>query len=107
MISDLSGIIFDFFFVFKKNILVFDAEVNKAGFEAEDINKTPWELELINDIATKVSLENIDKIPSIIDRVIKVSNTQKSNKIIRDSIFNYGSTGKVAARQLANILEKI
>jgi hypothetical protein len=107
MISDLSGIIFDFFFVYKKPVIVVDVEVNTAGFEAEDVDKTPWEIEAINDIATKINLDAVDEIPSIIATTIQNNDTKKSDKIMSDSIFNYGSAGKVAANQLAHILKNI
>lgn len=107
IISDLSGVIFDFFFVYKKPIIVVDVEVNTSGFEAEDVDKTPWEIEIINEIATKINLDIIDKIPSIVTTVIQNNNTLKSNQIMLDSVFNYGNAGKVAANQLIDILEDI
>ena len=107
IISDLSGVIFDFFFVYKKPIIVVDVEVNIAGFEAEDVDKTPWEIEIINDIATKINLDAVEEIPSIVKIVIQNNNTQKSDQIMLDSVFNYGNAGKVAANQLIDILEDI
>jgi hypothetical protein len=107
MISDLSGVIFDFLFVYKKPVIVVDVIVDTAGFEAEDVDKTPWEIETINDITTKINLDAVDEIPSIITTAIQNNDTQKIDKIMLNSIFNYGSAGKVAANQLVNILEHI
>ncbi|MDB2697276.1 CDP-glycerol glycerophosphotransferase family protein [Alphaproteobacteria bacterium] len=107
IISDLSGVIFDFFFVYKKPIIVVNSEVNIAGFEAEDVDKTPWEIEIINQIASKINLDDIDEIPSIVATVIQNNNIQKSDQIRLDSVFNYGKAGKVAANQLIDILKDV
>ncbi len=107
MISDLSGVAFDFFFVYEKPIVIVDVVIKTDGFEAEDVSKVPWEIEILPKISTKVNLNNVVKIPSILETAITKHDVKNINKIREKSIFNYGVSGEVACEQLIKIMTKI
>ncbi len=104
MISDLSGVIFDYAFIYEKPVITLDFPLETAGFEQEDLNGTIWELDMREKLGAVVSGDNLSLIP---DRVRKVLSDRKSVEKLRDirsaSLFNYGSVGKIAADQLIEI----
>jgi len=104
LISDLSGIIFDFYFVFEKPVIAIDGIISKSGQEAELVSKEPWEIENLEKIATIINPEDINNIGKYIDIAQKKTSKANIDKFRESSLFNYGTAGKVAANQ---ILEKI
>ena len=61
MISDMSGVIFDYVFMFKKPILLVESMIQSEGYEAEDVNHTVWEFEATKQIAHTLDRSNIEK----------------------------------------------
>ena len=104
LISDLSGIIFDFYFVFEKPVIVIDGLISKSGQEAELVSKELWEIDNLKTIASVMPLEQINNIQKHIEIAQEKTTKEKIVKFREESLFNYGIAGEVAANQ---ILEKI
>ncbi len=112
MISDMSGVIFDFAFVYEKPIIVFENITNEDSFIELSIikhyhktNKQIWELEIMNQVATITSLDELSNLTNIINKKLQEDN--KNIKTLRDkSIFNYGHAGEVCAKQLEDLLKE-
>lgn len=71
MISDFSGIIFDFNSLFHKPILTTHSEYDKRGRDTMDIDGTVWDMELINDMGGIIYESDIENIISIVDEAIE------------------------------------
>lgn len=104
LISDLSGIIFDFYFVFEKPVIAINGIISKSGQEAELVSKEPWEIENLEKIASIIDLKDMKNIKKYIDEAQSKINKTNIHKFRDSSVFNYGVAGKVAANQL---LQKI
>ena len=107
MISDLSGVVFDFYFVYEKPIIIVDVVIKTDGFEAEDVSKIPWEIDILPKISTRINLNNIGKIPSVLETAITNHDAKNINKVRERSVFNYGKSGEVACKQLMRIMTNI
>lgn len=70
MISDFSGIIFDFVSLFGKPILTMNAQYEKRGRDASDIEKDPWDLTLVGTFGQTISGSDIEKLPQIIQKAL-------------------------------------
>lgn len=66
MLSDFSGIIFDFVSLFGKPILTMNAQYEKRGRDASDIKKDPWDLTMVATFGQTINEEDIENLPSII-----------------------------------------
>lgn len=66
MISDFSGIIFDFVSLFGKPILTMNAQYEKRGRDATDIKKDPWDLTMVATFGQTIDEADIEDLPSII-----------------------------------------
>lgn len=106
MISDISGIIFDFFFIYEKPIILIENSIEKGGLEAEDVTKEIWESTIFHQIATFVSSSGIDTLPSVVEGEIDKNITKNITKIRDQSLLNFACAGKVAANQLIEIIRK-
>jgi len=106
MISDISGIIFDFFFIYEKPVIVIEDIIEKGGLEAEDVNTEIWESTILDKVATPVNYHNIDTLPSVVDQLIHKDITQDIVQLRDQSLFNFPHASVVAANQILEIIKK-
>lgn len=104
LISDLSGIIFDFYFIFEKPVIVINDGISKDGKEAEIVTKELWEIENLERVATILDLNDIENIKQYIDIATQKTTKNAIEEFRTASLFNYGFAGKKAVEQ---ILQKI
>ena len=102
LISDISGIIFDFAFIYQKPIVLFSSDVDIGGLEAEDVDFEVWEFGIFDKIAYVVS--DNDDIVEVVKSELN-SHTKKDLDIIKsNSLFNFANAGKTGANQLKDLL---
>ena len=114
MISDVSGIIFDFTFVYEKPVVTFKSlldqdsllEINKINKEKADKTKI-WEIENKSKISTEINVSDINNLPEIIKETLQKDFQSSIKKLRSASVFNYGYAGKVASSQLQTILKDL
>lgn len=70
MISDFSGIIFDFYTLFGKPILTMNSHYEKRGRDAIDIAEDPWDIQMLDRIGRKIYDEDVDNLINIIDETL-------------------------------------
>jgi hypothetical protein len=99
MISDYSGIIFDFLFLFEKPLFYSNVRFNMEMYDASDLDHLPWKFEIIKEIGIELKEENLGGIRDTIDAAAKsqVLNVRR----IRDTAWQYiGESGRRAADYL-------
>jgi len=105
MISDLSGIVWDYIFVQEKPVLLFETPSDLKGFEDTEIPHVSWEKDLIHN-----HLQTFNTINGIID---KIENLQASwnQELFREhrnsSLFNFKKSAPIAYKQLTEILNEV
>jgi len=106
MISDLSGVIFDYAFVYGKPVITLDYELEVEGFEQEDLKGTVWEREMSRALGGVFSGENAAKLPAVVESVLSQVDLKDEMRRLRDdSLFNYGHAGEIGAAQLIALSE--
>jgi hypothetical protein len=103
LVSDFSGIIFDFFFMYEKPVVVIESDIDIGGFEAEDVEHNVWEIEMLDKVATIIKEDEIKNIASIIKNMLKKDISKEIIKLRDDSIFNFGNASRVAVEQIVEI----
>lgn len=111
MISDVSGIIFDFTFIYEKPVVTFKSIVAENSLlEINTLNKDKtekikiWEIENKSKISNEISVDEINNLPQIIKKTLQKDFQISIQKLRDKSVFNYGYAGKIASRQLQKIL---
>ena len=114
MVSDVSGVIFDFAFIYEKPVVTFKSIVAEDSLlEINTLNKDKvdkikiWEIENKSKISTEISVDDINDLPEIIEKTLQKDFQSSIQKLRSESVFNYGYAGKVASSQLQKILEDL
>lgn len=105
MISDLSGIIWDYVYLFQKPVLLMKTPLNLDGFEATELDHTMWELESIPKIGRYLDESDIEQLAEIV--ACAVSEKQTDVNFRDTTIYNWGRAGVVAASKLIELSNRI
>ena len=105
MISDFSGVIFDFIFLFERPVLTFAGEYDKRGRDDMDSDREPWMLRVLDKIG-KIINEN--DIRDICELLKKTENNKIDPGVIaelKNDMDAYpGESGKRCADEILKIV---
>jgi CDP-glycerol:poly(glycerophosphate) glycerophosphotransferase len=108
MVSDLSGMAFDFAFLFEKPVITMKSAFNKLGLEAADLPWDPWELTVLDVIGQRVEEVELETLPEIIEQELGKSDRRENIRRLRDqSVANFGCAAKHVADELLRIRDEI
>jgi CDP-glycerol glycerophosphotransferase (TagB/SpsB family) len=104
MVSDISGIIFDYAFLFNKPIIAIDGVAETGGFEAEDLEED-WGLTIRPKLCRTIKESDIPQLSNIIlEEINNISQRQLMISEIKNQfVYNFCNAGEVAAKQLIEI----
>ena len=105
MISDFSGVIFDYAFLFEKPVIIPSFTFDKRGTDAIEIDEEVWTFETIPKISFKLDENNFSNISQIIEDSIN-NETLKNNilKAKEEAYMYEGQASKRAAQFLKDML---
>ena len=104
LLSDFSGIIFDFAFLKEMPVFIFEYSPNLKGYEAEDLpHRKIWELEVIKEIGILLKQDELANLPQIILNLDIQTFRDKIIKIRNNSIYNFGKAGEKTAEEILKI----
>lgn len=101
LISDFSGVVYDFALVFDKPVIYADTEFDPAPYDACWLDETPWSLATLEKIGTQLTEENLPEIKKLIDDAISDEGFQKARDQARAETWHHmGESAKVVADYL-------
>lgn len=104
LISDFSGVIFDFALVFDKPVICADTSFDKAPYDAAWLDEELWTYEVLPKLGMKLGEDSIENIKSIIDECIEDTKYQKGRDEARQETWQH--IGEGATRTVDFILSK-
>jgi len=108
MVSDLSGIAFDFAFLFKKPVITLKFDLNKLGLEAADLPWDLWELTVLDTIGQRIVESELDMLTKMIEQECgKNDRTQMIHRLRDESVANFACSAKHVADELLHIRDEI
>ncbi|MBN2656835.1 MAG: CDP-glycerol glycerophosphotransferase family protein [Spirochaetales bacterium] len=107
MISDLSGVIYDYLFLYEKPVILMDTDLNRDGMEAWDLDHEMWDKTLCRAAGKTISEDDIPHLPSIVRDFLHNPRKGEIEKIRREALYNFGHAGETAAAQLLDIAEEL
>ena len=108
MISDYSGIMYDFAFIFNKPVIYTNAQFKKDPYDAWCIEGETWMLSTIRKLGRELKSDNIDGIKDLIDTCIKESNEGTKIREARDETWcNIGKSSVLTADYLISKLGEL
>ncbi|MBO4450086.1 MAG: CDP-glycerol glycerophosphotransferase family protein [Clostridiales bacterium] len=105
MISDYSGIMYDFAFIFNKPVIYTNAEFKKDPYDAWCIEGETWMLSTIRKLGKELNSGNIGQVKELIDSCIKES--RQSAKILEARDETWCNIGKSASLTADYLIEKL
>lgn len=84
LISDFSGVVYDFCLVFDKPVIYADVSFDDSPYDACWLDEKPWSLSTLPKIGTQLTKDNIGNIGQVIDNCINDERFQKARDAARD-----------------------
>lgn len=109
MVSDISGVIFDFAFVFLRPVVSVGAGPLKDGFEAWEIPHEAWEMSALDALGKRI-LPGDEKTVVDVVRFLLASGERAREKILalrEQNVVNFGDAGMPIAKALVAEVERL
>ena len=103
LISDFSGVIFDFALVFDKPVIYADTRFDKGPYDCWWLNTPLWTFEILPEIGEQLTQENFDSLGALVGRCLRDEKYAQGRDRAREETWAY--PGESAARA-AEYLEK-
>ncbi|MBP7432983.1 CDP-glycerol glycerophosphotransferase family protein [bacterium] len=98
MVSDFSGIVFDFIFLFKKPVITFKDHYDRKGKDSMDYPGIPWNIKVLDIAGKSLNDKDIEKIDEIIEDVAGAGISEDVFNTLKDGMDKYPmESGKRAA----------
>jgi hypothetical protein len=108
MISDFSGIIFDYAFLFDRPVLYHNASFNMEMYDAGDLDHEPWKIEAVKRFGVKLSADDLSRIKEIIENAVSDNSLSQERKKAKETAWqNIGYSGRSVVDALVEIREKL
>ncbi len=105
LVSDISGIIFDYCFLAERPVVTLEFQPEKRGFEASDLPYEPWELTVLDAVGERIGEAEFERLPEIITQHSSDSSRKERNRAIRDEyVVNFGCAAEAVVDELVKIL---
>lgn len=95
LISDFSGVIFDFALVHNKPVIYTNTGFDKSPYDAWWLDKEPWTLSVLPKIGEELNDGNLDNIKTIIDNCLTDEKYADGRDEARTETWNYMGCGAV------------
>ncbi|HBX51373.1 MAG: hypothetical protein A2275_16350 [Bacteroidetes bacterium RIFOXYA12_FULL_35_11] len=107
MISDLSGVFWDYSFLYSKPVLLLKTEFDTIeGFEGSELNYQMWEMKERRRLGREFTENDLENISSIVNELLKNPPLVELEELKNQSVYNFGNAGETAAKQILEIINK-
>ena len=104
LISDFSGVIFDFSLIFDKPVIYTEASFDKRPYDAAWIDEEMWTFRVLPNLGLELTKDNVDCIKDLIDRCIEDPSFQTGRDNARSETWVH--IGEGTTRSVDYILKK-
>ena len=95
MISDFSGIIFDYTFLCNKPVMYVDAEMDLRPYDAWDLHKQLWQFSVLEKMGIRLNENDFDRIGEVIKQASDSPELEAERKKAKETAWmNIGQAGK-------------
>ena len=99
MISDFSGVMFDFSLVFDKPVIYTDVEFDSAPYDACWLEEQPWTFRVLPKIGVQLTREALPDIKNVIDQCLQSPGFEQGREEARSESWAYPGEGAVRATE--------
>lgn len=107
MISDFSGVIFDYAFLFEKPTIIPSFNFDKRGYDAIELKDETWTLKTLPKISVSLDENNFSEISNIVNETINNKSLKENILKVKEEAYMYrGEAGKRGALILRDMLNE-
>lgn len=88
LITDFSGIIFDYSMVFGKPVIYADTNFDKSPYDADWLDEKIWSLRAVEKLGIQLKEQDFDKIKTVIDSAIESVELEKARKEVSEECWD-------------------
>lgn len=108
LVSDLSGIVFDYAFILEKPVVTVAMKYDLRGMEANDLPYPAWELAKLPDLGASIRPEDIASLPEVIAAFPASEKfSTKMRRLREESLYNFRKSGAIAAEQVLELRNRM
>ena len=108
MISDFSGVIYDYSFIFDKPVIYADTEFDTIQYDADWLDQKIWSLRVLPDFAVKLEEKDFPQIKTVIENAMNSRSLAVERKKVSDEAWqNKGNAAKTIADYLISKLGEL
>lgn len=108
LITDFSGIIFDFACVFDKPLIYTSQVFDTLPYDADWLSEPRWSFNVVKEIGLELKEENLDSISSLVDSALDNEDLQKGRDKVRSECWeNIGHSAEKILDYLEEELKEI
>ncbi|MGE4455087.1 MAG: CDP-glycerol glycerophosphotransferase family protein, partial [Sphaerochaeta sp.] len=106
MISDFSGVIFDYTFLFDRPFLYVNADFDARPYDSYDIEEEPWKFRILPEIGVELQERDFQRIGDVLLETSKSTLLQENRKQAKETAWQYqGASGERVAEYLLTKLD--
>ena len=107
MLSDFSGVIFDYAFLFEKPTIIPSFNFDKRGYDAIELKEETWTLKTLPKISVSLDENNFSEISNIVNETINNKSLKENILKVKEEAYMYrGEAGKRGALILRDMLNE-
>ncbi|MDR1904611.1 MAG: CDP-glycerol glycerophosphotransferase family protein [Treponema sp.] len=107
MISDFSGIIFDYLFLCDKPVMYVKQGIDLRPYDADDLTDELWQFKIVREIGIELKAEDFEAIGALITRASDSAELQEARRRAKETAWQYpGEAGKRIADFMATVIHK-
>ncbi|MBO4637571.1 MAG: CDP-glycerol glycerophosphotransferase family protein [Clostridiales bacterium] len=111
LISDFSGVVFDFSLIYDKPVIYVDTEFNPDQYDCSWLDETPWVFRTLPSIGRELKAENASQIKAVIDECLSGGDSEAlakgRDKARAEAWANIGKSAPLIADYLCNKYDEL
>ena len=104
MISDFSGVIFDFSLIFDKPVIYADTDIDYGPYDAAWIDEPIWRKSVLPKLGAELKESDFDHIKTLVDDLVDSEEYQQGRDYVRDVAWK--NQGEAAVRTVDYLVAK-
>ncbi|MDR0441854.1 MAG: CDP-glycerol glycerophosphotransferase family protein [Treponema sp.] len=108
MISDFSGIIFDYMFLFDKPVIYAKDKIDMRPYDADDLDNEPWQFRILKETGIELSESNFPSIGEVIKQASNSVALTDARRKAKDTAWQRrGKAGELIAGFMIETVAKL
>jgi hypothetical protein len=104
LVSDFSGVIFDYAFLFERPVAYLSFDFDKRAYDLSDIEDEAWMFRSIRELGVPVSEEDFERIEDLLDGIIGKEGKKEDIRRLKNEAYMYpGEAGRRIVDALLSI----